>query len=1683
MEESERSRSRSPRRVGRVEQVVGKWLRRSRDSLSRERILGGRRSRSGDSGRQNFPVKVTVEVIRDSVLDSHGFSLSAQLPLLVRDVTAGGPADGQLFPGDQILKVNNKVVEDLSPEHTERMIRDCQDSVTMTILRNMTNPKSSFITAEKRARLRRNPVKVRFAEEVVVNGHTQGNSLLFLPNVLKVYLENGQTKAFKFHKTTTVKDIVLTLKERLSIRSIEHFSLVLEQQYSITKLLLLHEDELIQKVVQKKDSHDYRCLFRVCFIPRDPMELLQDDPVAFEYLFHQSVGDVLQERYAVEMKCNTALRLAALHMHEKLASCGQTTRASVKSVVKEFGLESFISPTLLRNMREKDLRKALNHHMKKIQSLLEPRQKVISASQARLAYLTQMAELMSYSGRSYSATMLLQDRESLVSLLVGARYGISQILNHQLNMISTIIDFHYITRIEVLSESDRVSMVKIYLQDIQPIALLMESVAAKDLSCLLAGYCKLLVDPNINVFRWGPRPKMRRIPAEEGYVSRCGSDSEDCSEDDYAMEGLLDTEDTISTHTNDGTEEGEEAEGKSEAEAERVRVIVTHPFLEDEGDEASKTESFGDEDYAMRMDALLETGWYTDPRVNSSFSSLSSNSLNALEESIKAAIGGLGQMDVSLEEKPSSGLVSGASSLDVHHPYLLEVSERLHDRGSSNKPGRPRDLTYDNNSGMCFSELSQMSDSLPSPPAASDDALSEEDDDDHISTMSAEFEAVLASCTANSINAKLAGVNFQALFTRIHNNPACRQEGNSFPKNQANEAKPQGPSSKIKAQFVLKGTVSSDVPEKTKGSRDSYSSEDEFYDAQDRFTPPITDQGLTEKSSNSQNMHPSLSVYDLKVIVDEIKAPEFRASKEEDSAEAEDVKEKPSLANHFTPLIPESKNPELEVHQPSMILPPKPTPVEPKPFSANHSTGQKAQHCNGDIPGRNAHLLEMEPETMEFKPVTGPGPPMSSSIITAVRQSTLPQQNLVDLETLQNGPRHQNGISDHIPACLEKKTIPNHVDLEGLSQDIKPSQKEPTNAKGTTEFGKITADKKAPLQQRSSDSLETIKTENKVLQINTKPPIPPKPSFIGLQPPSLEVDAQLQKPGEKAKVPPNGLPPSKEVDAQLQKPGEKAKVPPNGLSLHPWSQRNGSSTSPPSTLSKGVSLSHENLRTELKAKSSTVKPTSASTTPTPSPSPLPSPSVQSVNIVPEDPTQTGTSFPSRTGSSGRLSATALRGKIQDMPWYLTRSQEILGTVALSNTISSAGNKATNGTGVNHELKVSPKATSVPSLIDWKEKDAEVVIVKLKDGPEEVSTTPVKDTNGKPPMSSSHPDLRQKLSTEASELHRHFGTCKSEQPQSHKGNPSEIRLDNASPLSSTNRDACGCHTVYANCFSGDTEDNCGFDDDLTVYEFSRRNQISKPPQPTPGASPATLSGPSPNVLSLLRDSPRPLSTSSELSPLLIPPRPLESLTLDHYGPIDNPLSFLQGRHYATRQKGAGLKDGYACLQRDINELILVLKTGPSTVHPPTLKGECKNDNVNRHSLSETERCLVQTEARRLASGCQRATRVGWAPDDALVSLGNSFGALVQLASTCMRVPCSDCGGCHGDIDADEALGKLEEIVDLYKEFVGAVETAREGEGVRLLAKQCTVLISTVFSLTQLFRTRTPDIDNGNVPLNF
>uniref|UniRef100_A0A8C8RG74 FERM and PDZ domain containing 1 n=1 Tax=Pelusios castaneus TaxID=367368 RepID=A0A8C8RG74_9SAUR len=515
------------RKARRIEQMVARWLHRSRDSVSRPSVVD---VPSDGLNQAVTSVKLTVAVHKDLLLGHYGFEISPKPPLTIASVAAGSTADGKLLPGDHILLINNEAVEGVSIEQAADLLRESEDSLLLTVLRCTSGgPKSSFITDEKRARLKTNPVKVRFAEEVLVNGHSQGNSLLCLPNVLKVYLENGQTKAFKFDATTTVKDIILTLKEKLSVQSIEHFALALEEQYNISKLYLLHEDELIKQVVQRKDSHDYRCLFRVCFIPKDPLDLLQEDPVTFEYLYLQSCSDVLQERFAVEMKCSVALRLAALHIQERMYACALPQKVSLKYIEKDWGIENFISPTLLRNMKGKDIKKAISFHMKRNQILLDPRQKhVVSATQVRLNYLQILGDLKMYSGKIFNATLMLQDRESYVTLLVGAKYGISQIINNKLNILTSLAEFANISRLELIEESEKVSMVKIYLQDVKLLTLLLESNSAKDFACLIAGYYRLCVDSGVSILVWGEnKQQAHRISTEEGYESRACSDSED----------------------------------------------------------------------------------------------------------------------------------------------------------------------------------------------------------------------------------------------------------------------------------------------------------------------------------------------------------------------------------------------------------------------------------------------------------------------------------------------------------------------------------------------------------------------------------------------------------------------------------------------------------------------------------------------------------------------------------------------------------------------------------------------------------------------------------------------------------------------------------------------------------------------------------------------------------------------------------------------------------------------------------------------------------------------------------------------------------------------------------------------------------------------------------------------------
>ncbi|XP_048852039.1 FERM and PDZ domain-containing protein 1 isoform X2 [Brienomyrus brachyistius] len=1540
MEPAERSRSPS-RRTSRVEQVVGRWLRRSRESGSRERILGD--GASGDPANADLrsrPIRVMLQVARDPALGSHGFSLSTQMPLLVQEVTAGGPAEGMLVPGDQVLRINDISTEDLSAVQAADILRESRAAVTVTILRHTLGPKSSFITEEKRARLKTNPVKVHFAEEVVVNGHCQGNSLLFLPNVLKVYLENGQTKAFKFDTKTTVKDIVLTLKEKLSILCIEYFTLVLEQQYSVTKLLLLHDDELVEQVVQKREAHDYRCMFRVCFTPRDPLDVLQEDPVAFEYLYLQSVADVLQERFAVEMKCSMALRLAALHVRERLLSCGQTQKASLKSVTKSWGIENLVSPTLLKNMKEKDLLKALSYNLKKSQAQ-EPRHKVTSVTEARLSYLRELAELKCFGAKSFTATMMLQDRDSTVTLLVGAKYGISQVINHKHSIMTRLSEFGSISRLELLPESDKVSLVKIYLQEIKPITLMLECQAAKDLSCLVAGYCKLLVDPTLTVFPWTEQAKEHRISAEEGYVSRGCSDSEESSELDNFIS-------LVSPHLSTGSAATCVSAGEKQRKRKMGRGGGEEVGAEEEGErgvaESGEAEGQkGDGDTGEEGASEVGDSCCTESRF---VSSCSSDSLDALEEDDFITCSSSHPID-----------------LEASYPYSSSPPAQHDPGGGQEAAGCTTDSHLADGCNIAdptlrFAELSRMAQWLPSPPEASE-----------------EEECMFT---------------FEEKDARPYYNICC----NVTPDSACSLPKPVREHPLEGGQYMPLNPEPLPIFHPPPGFEDS-SSEEEFFDARDRLSSPEFTYGREPTTDGKSRMSSLTNVgfavaeplmnkeremvsrlgkksrkrrsFVASEYTSQVSFPSHdRDSRDEDMACCFDTK--PPTENFgltFSSLTSEEGDS---------------AQLESKPIPVSASWGSYSQEKVSKNKQLSSSLLEMEPDTMEFKSVTELIA-AASPVILAVRCRLGPEgkESCKQPEIGDCATNHYDAPFPHHRFLLEKDGEANHC---------KDSSSISTTVKGRTEENGITT-VTGEAQAQKTDPLSHLSKGREILQLS---PVSEVPLVQLLCPvPSLHTETST-------------------FHMPIVEDVEESSNDDLDADAHFTAQDHSGSLA----LAIQTSFSHSfesllDITTE-EAVGST------------------SSALKETGVIPLEPGAFNL-HGCTTGLVSRLSTTTLRGKIQMLPWLLSRSQEAPGHNAAE--VEAVGLEGVTGleytdgesddtivTELVNCIRVSPD-----HLDDWNsdlcfsKREAPLfhcTETTVPSGDQSPGKVPAQDTDPTPEVTERCDSVGPESYVRSCPQDKDALDCS---PASVLGCPSMLEEHQAQV-------ACGCQAIYTNCFNSMLDKN-RFDGDLTVYEFSRRTQGME------GAP--------------LIDTP-PFSWSA-------PPPPMDLNPLS--APLEDILNQLRNRRYRT-------PDGFSSLQQDLVVLLTLLKEAQLD------RGHHHQETCALH-FSEDKR-LLRAEARKLMSLCQRVIRVGQTPEEMLLALAESFRTLVQLASVCLWF--SSCGLCQRR--HAEVLRSLTDITGTYEEFSQLAERASGRKSchdivIKLLARQCTTLTASIFCLTQLFRT--------------
>ncbi|XP_066438136.1 FERM and PDZ domain-containing protein 3 [Eleutherodactylus coqui] len=455
--------------------------------------------------------QLTPQSVRKVIIVRHpgvgfGFVAGSARPVVVRSVISGGPSENKLLSGDQILAINDEDVSDASRERFIELVRNAKDSITLTVLHPHQSPKSAFISAAKKEKLRSKPGRVRFSELVTV-GDTDADMLkmkdspplLLIPNVLKVFLENGQIKSFTFDGRTTVKDVMVTLQDRLSLRHRDHFSLVLEYTASDQnqKYLLLQDKQPLAHVVHRTHYQGMKCLFRVSFFPKDPADILHSDPAAFEYLYIQSRNDVIRERLGAELKPEMLLGLSALHIYISVSSARPGHKISLRGVEKEWGLEHFLPPSLLQVYKEKSLRKALAQHLKIHQHQLSGNK--MSIIQAKLRYLRILNELPTFAGVLFN-TVAMDEKAPATTLLVGPRHGISHVIDLKTNLTTVLFEFSQITKVQLFRESQGVARVETSVTDTKSLVLLMDWPEATSFACLIAGYYRVLIDPKKGIF-------------------------------------------------------------------------------------------------------------------------------------------------------------------------------------------------------------------------------------------------------------------------------------------------------------------------------------------------------------------------------------------------------------------------------------------------------------------------------------------------------------------------------------------------------------------------------------------------------------------------------------------------------------------------------------------------------------------------------------------------------------------------------------------------------------------------------------------------------------------------------------------------------------------------------------------------------------------------------------------------------------------------------------------------------------------------------------------------------------------------------------------------------------------------------------------------------------------------------
>uniref|UniRef100_A0AC34R2Z8 Uncharacterized protein n=1 Tax=Panagrolaimus sp. JU765 TaxID=591449 RepID=A0AC34R2Z8_9BILA len=456
-----------------------------------------------------------------------GFVAASQHPVIIQFVTIGGPSDGKLMANDQIIEVNGLDVSGHGKDEVVNLIRGSPSPLVMTVAQLPTKKKPS----------KKKNYRVRFEDKVTISQNDPSEIFPIIPNVVRVFLENGQTKSFKYDQNTGVQDVLNILNEKLQIKNGNRFALALEQFICTRspRLTLLPPDHLLSEIASQPMSQSSRCRFRLTFVPQDLREFATDDPNAFNYLYEQCVNDVVAGRFSYEMRYEACVRLAALHLRQvaiDTKSLKPDGRPSVSKMEQEYGLATFLPTILLENVKKKEIRKHLRFYLKKddqeqvqtnCRQSMSPRNctaiKKFSISEElpsfsicsligdtmdinqslRLRYVQIVSHLPSFGGRCFSVTFKQTRLDMLIQ--IDANQGLLVRHPGKLTQPTISIDYDLIDFLHIAPETDILRCMTVKLRNTaqQGLEFLIDKDDVSDFVLYVTGYCQVIYGRKLHV--------------------------------------------------------------------------------------------------------------------------------------------------------------------------------------------------------------------------------------------------------------------------------------------------------------------------------------------------------------------------------------------------------------------------------------------------------------------------------------------------------------------------------------------------------------------------------------------------------------------------------------------------------------------------------------------------------------------------------------------------------------------------------------------------------------------------------------------------------------------------------------------------------------------------------------------------------------------------------------------------------------------------------------------------------------------------------------------------------------------------------------------------------------------------------------------------------------------------------